>query len=141
MQRLPVEVAERIITNLSDKNLFIGSSVCRVWWQIVRQEAYKRWKKYACRIGDIYREIQAVREEERKGEIEWQKASYAVEELNNCMGTFAGNQVYIMNKMLKYEMIVDLQEREIIEYASSEFNWGGDPWRFDWEWNEWTQQE
>ncbi|PKY61127.1 hypothetical protein RhiirA4_485697 [Rhizophagus irregularis] len=122
MQRLPVEVAERIITNLSDKNLFIGSSVCRVWWQIVRQEAYKR-------------------EEERKGEIEWQKASYAVEELNNCMGTFAGNQVYIMNKMLKYEMIVDLQEREIIEYASSEFNWGGDPWRFDWEWNEWTQQE
>ena len=66
MQRIPVEVAERIIANLSDKDLFIGSSVCRAWWQIVRQEAYKRWKEYACRIGDIYREIQAVREEKRK---------------------------------------------------------------------------
>ncbi|CAG8713553.1 uncharacterized protein OCT59_002007 [Rhizophagus irregularis] len=141
MQRLPVEVAERIITNLSDKDLFIGSSVCRVWWQIVRQEAYKRWKKYACRIGDIYKEIQAIREREQKEEIEWQEASYAVEKLNNCMGTFTGNQVYIINKMLKYEMIVDPQEREIIKYTSSEFNWGGDPWRFDWEWNEWTQQE
>jgi len=30
MQRIPVEVAERIIANLSDEDLFIGSSVCRV---------------------------------------------------------------------------------------------------------------
>ncbi|RGB38307.1 hypothetical protein C1646_755822 [Rhizophagus diaphanus] len=98
MQQVPVEVAERIITNLSDEDLFIGNS-----------------------------EIQAIREREQNEEIEWQEASYAVEELNNYMGVFTRNQVYIMNKMLKYEMIVDSQKREIIEYASSKFNWEGNP--------------
>ena len=140
MQRLSVEVAERIITNLSDEDLFIGSSVCRVWWQIVRQEAYKRWKEYACRIGDIYREIQAVREEKRKGEIDWQEASDAIEDLNDWMDDLTEYQIYIMNEMHKYKMIVDPQEREIVEYASNEFNWRENPWEFDWEWNEWTQQ-
>lgn len=141
MQQVPVEVAERIIANLSDKDLFIGSSVCRMWWQIVRQEAYKRWKEYACRIGDIYREIQAVREEELKGEIDWLDAEFEVESLINWMDIFTGDQVNIMEKMLRYGMVIDLQEREIIEHTSSEYNWGGDPWGFDWEWNEWTQQE
>ena len=141
MQRVPVEVAERIITNLSDGDLFIGSSVCRVWWQIVRQEAYKRWKKYACWIGDIYKEIQAIKEREQKEEISWLEADYAVEDLNNWMDVHTENQLYIMKKMLKYEMIVDPQEREIIEYASSKHRWGGNPWGFNWEWDEWTQQE
>jgi hypothetical protein len=141
MQRVPVEVAERIIAKLSDEDLFIGSSVCRVWWQVVRQEAYKRWKEYACRIGDIYREIQAIREEELKGEIDWLDAEYKVESLINWMDVFTEDQVNIMKKMLRYGMVVDLQEKEIIEHASSEYNWGGNPWRFDWEWNEWTQQE
>ena len=140
MQRIPVEVAERIIANLSDEDLFIESSVCRVWWQIVRQEAYKRWKEYACRIGDIYREIQAVREEKRKGEIDWQEASDAIEDLNDWMDDLTEYQIYIMNEMHKYKMIVDPQEREIVEYASNEFNWRENPWEFDWEWNEWTQQ-
>lgn len=139
MQQVPVEIAEQIIANLSDKDLFIGSSVCRMWWQI--QEAYKRWKEYACRIGDIYREIQAVREEELKGEIDWLDAEFEVESLINWMDIFTGDQVNIMEKMLRYGMVIDLQEREIIEHTSSEYNWGGDPWGFDWEWNEWTQQE
>ncbi|UZO02963.1 uncharacterized protein OCT59_023376 [Rhizophagus irregularis] len=33
------------------------------------------------------------------------------------------------------------QERETIEHALSEHRWGGDPWRLDWKWNDWTQQE
>ncbi|RGB30394.1 hypothetical protein C1646_671740 [Rhizophagus diaphanus] len=103
-----IVVSAKLEDILNNEDLFIGSSVCRVWWQIVHQEAYKRWKKYACKIGDIYKEIQAIREQEQNEEIEWQEASYAVEELNNCMDVFTGNQVYIMNKMLKYEMIVDL---------------------------------
>lgn len=140
MQRIPVEVAERIIANLSDEDLFIGSSVCRVWWQIVRQEAYKRWKEHACRIGDTYREIQAIREEKQKGEIDWQEAIYAIEDLIDWMDVLTEYQIYIMNEMHKYKMIVDPQERKIVEYASNEFNWRENPWEFDWEWNEWTQQ-
>ena len=83
MQRVPVEVAERIIVNLSDEDLFIGSSVCRTWWQIVRQEAYKRWKKYACCIEEIHKEMQDVREEEEKGELGWSEADYEIEQLRN----------------------------------------------------------
>jgi len=138
MQRVPVEVAERIIAKLSDKDLFIGSSVCRVWWQVVRQEAYKRWKEYACRIGDMYRKIQEV---ELKDEIDWIDAEYELENLDYLMDVFTKDQVNIMKKMLRYGMVVDLQEKEIIEHVSSEYNWGGNPWRFNWEWNEWTQQE
>ncbi|RGB22221.1 hypothetical protein C1646_776454 [Rhizophagus diaphanus] len=108
MQRIPVEVAERIIANFSDEDLFIGSSVYRVWWQIVRQEAYKRWKEYAYKIGDIYREIQA-------------------------MDLFTIDQIRIMEDMLKNGMIVDSQEEEIIRHAISENNWG---WKFEWEWND-----
>lgn len=130
MQRIPVEVAERIIANLSDEDLFIGSSVCRVWWQIVRQEAYKRWKEYAYKIGDIYREIQAVREEERKGEIDWLDAEYDIETLIDWMDLFTIDQIRIMEDMLKNGMIVDSQEEEIIRHAISENNWGGNPWGF-----------
>ena len=140
MQRIPVEVAERIIANLSDEDLFIGSSVCRVWWQIVRQEAYKRWKEYAYKIGDIYREIQAVREEERKGEIDWLDAEYDIETLIDWMDLFTIDQIRIMEDMLKNGMIVDSQEEEIIRHAISENNWGGNPWGFEWEWNEHIQQ-
>ncbi|PKK59356.1 hypothetical protein RhiirC2_871288 [Rhizophagus irregularis] len=43
--------------------------------------------------------------------------------------------------MLKNGMVVDPQERQIIEYALSEQRWGGDPWGLNWEWNEWTQQD
>ena len=111
-----------------------------MWWQIVRREAYKRWKEHACRIGDTYREIQAVREEKRKGEIDWQEAIYAIEDLIDWMDVLTEYQIYIMNEMHKYKMIVDPQERKIVEYASNEFNWRENPWKFDWEWNEWTQQ-
>jgi hypothetical protein len=124
MQRVPVEVAEQIIAKLSDEDLFIGSSVCRVWWQVVRQEAYKRWKEYACRIGDIYREIQAIREEELKDEINWLDAEYELDILDYWMDAL----INIMKKMLRYGMIIDLQEKKIIEHASSEYNWEGDPW-------------
>ncbi|CAB4420168.1 unnamed protein product [Rhizophagus irregularis] len=94
MQRIPVEVAERIIANLSDKDLFIGSS-----------------------IGDIYREIQAVREEERKGEIDWLDAEYDIETLIDWMDLFTLDQIRIMEDMLKNGMIVDSQEEEIIRHA------------------------
>ncbi|EXX64452.1 uncharacterized protein OCT59_026275 [Rhizophagus irregularis] len=57
------------------------------------------------------------------------------------MDRLTENQLYIMEKMLKNGMVVDPQERQIIEYALSEQRWGGNPWRLDWEWNEWTQQE
>ncbi|PKK40813.1 hypothetical protein RhiirC2_805302, partial [Rhizophagus irregularis] len=83
LDRLPVEIVERIVTKIPDTDLIAASKVDSVWWQEVRHEAYKRWKIYATIIGNIYREIQAIRKREEKEEIEWLEAEYAVEDLNN----------------------------------------------------------
>jgi len=138
MQRIPVEVAERIIANLSDKDLFIGSSVCRVWWQEVRREAYKRWKFYATTIGDIYWGIQSLGKQFEKGDIDWIKFESVNDIFIKWMDHLTEDKLYIMEKMLRNGMIVDSQEEEIIRHAISENNWGGNPWKFEWEWNEYT---
>ncbi|CAB4421998.1 unnamed protein product [Rhizophagus irregularis] len=118
LDRLPVEIVERIVAKIPDTDLIAASKVDSVWWQEVHQEAYKRWKNYATAIG-IYTGKSGLSESDRLTE----------------------DQLYIMEKMLRNRMVVDPQERETIEYALSESRWGGDPWGLDWEWNEWTQQE
>ncbi|PKK55512.1 hypothetical protein RhiirC2_802206 [Rhizophagus irregularis] len=42
----------------------------------------------------------------------------------NCL---TKNQLYIIKKMLRNGMVMDLQQREIIEYALSEQRLGSDP--------------
>ncbi|RGB22359.1 hypothetical protein C1646_776207 [Rhizophagus diaphanus] len=89
-----------------DEDLFIGSTVCQMWWQIVRREVYKRWKNYATTIGSV----QALGKPFEKENIDWITFEY----------------------MLRNGMVIDFQERQIIEYALSEHKWGGDPWGLDW---------
>ncbi|GBC31126.2 hypothetical protein GLOIN_2v1882943 [Rhizophagus irregularis DAOM 181602=DAOM 197198] len=55
LDRLPVEIVERIVAKIPDTDLIAASKVDSVWWQEVRQEAYKRWKNYATTIGWIDR--------------------------------------------------------------------------------------
>ncbi|GET50434.1 hypothetical protein GLOIN_2v1845245 [Rhizophagus irregularis DAOM 181602=DAOM 197198] len=55
LDRLPVEIVERIVAKIPDTDLIAASKVDRVWWQEVRREAYKRWKNYATTIGWIDR--------------------------------------------------------------------------------------
>ncbi|UZO00296.1 uncharacterized protein OCT59_001548 [Rhizophagus irregularis] len=43
LDRLPVEIVERIVAKIPDTDLIAASKVDRVWWQEVRREAYKRW--------------------------------------------------------------------------------------------------
>ena len=131
LDRLPVELVEYIVAKLPDVDLMAVSKVDRVWWQEVRQGAYKRWKKYTCWIEEVHKEIQAVREQEERGEIEWLEAEYAVEDLINYKDVHTENQLNIMEKMLKNGMIVDPQERETIEHALSESRWGCNPWRLN----------
>ncbi|PKC57427.1 hypothetical protein RhiirA1_472509 [Rhizophagus irregularis] len=121
LDRLPVEIVERIVAKIPDTDLIAASKVDSVWWQEVRQEAYKRWKIYATIIGNMYWESEL-------SESRW----------IDCL---TENQLYIMEKMLRNGMVVDPQERETIECALSKQRWGGDPWGLNWEWNEWTQQE
>lgn len=124
LDRLPVELVERIVAKLPDTDLMAVSKVDRVWWQEVRRGAYKRWKKYACWIEEVHKEMQAVREQEERGEINWLEADYAIEELRNWKDVYIEEQLDIMEEMLKNRMIVDPQERETIEHALSEHRWG-----------------
>ncbi|CAB4419569.1 unnamed protein product [Rhizophagus irregularis] len=141
LDRLPVEIVERIVAKIPDTDLIAASKVDSVWWQEVRQEAYKRWKNYATEIGNIYWEIRALRERFEKDDIEWMTFEDVNDSYKNWIDRLTEDQLYIMAKMLRNGMVIDPQERETIEYALSEQRWGGDPWGLDWEWNEWTQQE
>ncbi|CAG8778040.1 uncharacterized protein OCT59_019709 [Rhizophagus irregularis] len=141
LDRLPVEIVERIVAKIPDTDLIAASKVDSVWWQEVRREAYKRWKNYATAIGNIYWEIQALGKRFEKGDIEWITFEDVNDSYKNWINCLTEDQLYIMEKMLRNGMVVDSQERETIEYALSEQRWEGDPWGLNWEWNEWTQQE
>ncbi|GBC31798.2 hypothetical protein GLOIN_2v1791555 [Rhizophagus irregularis DAOM 181602=DAOM 197198] len=99
LDRLPVEKVERIVTKIPDTDLIAASKVDSVWWQEVRQEAYKRWKNYATTIGHV----QALGKPFEKGNIDW----ITFEDEWDGRGP---------------------QKRETIEYALSEQRWEGDPW-------------
>ncbi|GET62273.1 uncharacterized protein OCT59_007633 [Rhizophagus irregularis] len=128
LDRLPVEIVERIVAKIPDTDLIAASKVDRVWWQEVRREAYKRWKNYATTIGDVYWEIQALGKRFEKGDIEWMTFEDVNNFYKNWIDRLTEDQLYIMEKMLRNGMVVDPQERETIEYALSEQRWGGDPW-------------
>ncbi|GBC39227.1 uncharacterized protein OCT59_011663 [Rhizophagus irregularis] len=128
LDRLPVEIVERIVAKIPDTDLIAASKVDSVWWQEVRQEAYKRWKNYATTIGDVYWEIQALGKRFEKRDIEWMTFEDVNDTYKNWIDRLTEDQLYIMEKMLRNEMVVNPQERETIEHALSEHRWGGDPW-------------
>ncbi|EXX53128.1 uncharacterized protein OCT59_007617 [Rhizophagus irregularis] len=70
LDQLPVEIVERIVAKIPDTDLIVASKVDSVWWQEVRQEAYKRWKNYATTIGNIYWKIQAIGKQFEKRDID-----------------------------------------------------------------------
>ena len=94
-------------------------------------------EKYATKIGHA----RALGKPFEKGNIGWITFDDVNDFYKRWIDRITEDQLYIMEKMLRNGMVVDPQEREIIEYALSEQRWGGDPWGLDWEWNEWTQQE
>src|SRR6185369_16078666 len=101
LDRLPVEIVERIIAKIPDTDLIAASMVDSVWWQEVRREAYKRWKNYAIIIGNI----------------EWMTFEDVHDSYKNWIDRLTEDQLYIMEKMLRNGMVVDPQKRETIEYA------------------------
>ncbi|GBC50756.2 hypothetical protein GLOIN_2v1845245 [Rhizophagus irregularis DAOM 181602=DAOM 197198] len=128
LDRLPVEIVERIVAKIPDTDLIAATTLDRVWWQEVRREAYKRWKNYATTIGDVYCEIRALGKHYIKRKIDWITFEDVNNFYKNWIDRLTEDQLYIMEKMLRNGMVVDPQERETIEYALSEQRWGGDPW-------------
>ncbi|CAB4436921.1 unnamed protein product [Rhizophagus irregularis] len=58
----------------------------------------------------------------------WQEYESVNDIFIKWMDRLTKDRLYIMEKMLRNEMVVDPQERETIESALSEHRWGGDPW-------------
>ncbi|UZN99362.1 uncharacterized protein OCT59_000639 [Rhizophagus irregularis] len=117
LDRLPVEIVERIVAKIPDTDLIAASKVDSVWWQGTLGKPFE------------------------KGNIDWISFEDVNDFYKRWIDRLTEDQLYIMEKMLRNGMVVDPQERETIEHALSEQRWGGDPWRLDWKWNEWTQQE
>ncbi|CAB4377030.1 unnamed protein product [Rhizophagus irregularis] len=128
LDRLPVEIVECIVAKIPDTDLIAASKVDSVWWQEVRQEAYKRWKNYATTIRNMYWEIRALGNQYGEGDIDWITFEDVNDLYKRWIDRLTEDQLYIMKKMLRNGMVVDPQERETIEYALSEHRWGGDPW-------------
>ncbi|GBC11503.2 hypothetical protein GLOIN_2v1783876 [Rhizophagus irregularis DAOM 181602=DAOM 197198] len=124
LDRLPVEIVKRIVAKIPDTDLIAVSKVDRVWWQEVRQEAYKRWKNYATMIGYV----RALGKPFEKGNVDWITFEDVNDFYKRWIDRLTEDQLYIMEKMLRNGMVVDPQERETIEHALSEHRWGGDPW-------------
>ncbi|CAB4395515.1 unnamed protein product [Rhizophagus irregularis] len=123
-----LEIVECIVAKIPDTDLIAASKVDSVWWQEVRQEAYKRWKNYATTIRNMYWEIRALGNQYGEGDIDWITFEDVNDLYKRWIDRLTEDQLYIMEKMLRNGMVVDTQERETIEYALSEHRWGGDPW-------------
>ncbi|GBC32156.2 hypothetical protein GLOIN_2v1783876 [Rhizophagus irregularis DAOM 181602=DAOM 197198] len=120
LDRLPVEIVERIVAKIPDTDLIAASKVDSVWWQEVRQEAYKRWKNYATTIGHV----QALGKPFEKGNIDWISFEDVNDFYKRWIDRLTEDQLYIIEKMLRNGMVVNPQERETIEHALSEHRWG-----------------
>ncbi|UZO19222.1 uncharacterized protein OCT59_010521 [Rhizophagus irregularis] len=103
LDRLPVEIVERIVAKIPDTDLIAASKVDSVWWREVRQEAYKRWKNYATTIGHV----QALGKPFEKGNIDWISFEDVNDFYKRWIDRLTEDQLYIMEKMLRNGMVVD----------------------------------
>ncbi|UZO15027.1 uncharacterized protein OCT59_006465 [Rhizophagus irregularis] len=106
LDRLPVEIVERIVAKIPDTDLIAASKVDRMWWQEVRRKAYKRWKNYATTIRDVYCEIRALGKHYVKREIDWITFEDVNDLYKRWINRLTEDQLYIMEKMLRNGMVV-----------------------------------
>ncbi|UZO15183.1 uncharacterized protein OCT59_006616 [Rhizophagus irregularis] len=102
LDRLPVEIVERIVAKIPDTDLIAASKVDSVWWQEVRQEAYKRWKNYATTIGRS-----KLLKPFEKENIDWISFEDVNDFYKRWIDRLTEDQLYIMEKMLRNGMVVD----------------------------------
>src|SRR5205814_8264013 len=101
MNTLPFEILEQIIAYLPTEDLFSLCHTDRTLFKLVRHEAYKRWKQWAIKYGELFWEDQDLskiwRESQRNnGSIE---LDIAYMKLNTNLKRSADEQMYIMDQM------------------------------------------
>ncbi|GET52506.1 hypothetical protein GLOIN_2v1783876 [Rhizophagus irregularis DAOM 181602=DAOM 197198] len=93
LDRLPVEIVERIVAKIPDTDLIAASKVDSVWWQ----EGYN-----ATTIGHV----QALGKPFEKGNIDWISFEDVNDFYKRWIDRLTEDQLYIMEKMLRNGMAI-----------------------------------
>ena len=130
MNTCPIEILESIVTSIPTINLFNKALIDRTWYKLVRSELYRRWKECAIEYDFHRHKFDEVKN------IWWYSSDNDAHEVSrqfhihmNTSQSKLYEQIEIEAAMLKLGMIVDKEERKIIEYDISEAKWSSDPWR------------
>ena len=153
MNAVPIEVLEEIIAYTPTEELFSLCYTNRTLFKLVRHEAYKRWKQCAVKYGELFWEEQDLNkfwnELEKNDEPDespaWKILDDKMRDNCNNLTTVEQEQLIIMRKMKNHSMIVDEQEKGIIDYCTSVIPWefSANPWGLDWSWgyDEWLEDD
>jgi hypothetical protein len=137
MNSLPLEILESIITHIPTNELSEKCLIDRTWYRLVRIELYHRLKECMINFGKSYweyTEIDKIYEKISHDDDEfsnvYNKAGDAYCKLRNDIH----EQTNIERIMLRYGMIVDEEERKILEHnVTKKEHW--DPYGLEWSWN------
>ena len=145
MNTAPIEILEQIIAYIPIEDLFSLCHTDRTLFKLVRHEAYKRWKQCAIKYGELfwkYNDLEKVWLKLPEFIPEFYKISEKLDAIwENLMILLAEEQIFIMEKMKNHSMIVDEQEKEIIDYCTNMRVYSINPWGLNWSWDydEWSE--
>ena len=145
MNTAPIEILEQIIAYLPTEDLFSLCHTNRTLFKLVRHEAYKRWKQCAVKYGELFWEEQDL-DKFSKELPESSELAIIYDKLNTNLDnqeTIAEEQLIIMRKMKNNSMIVDEQEKGIIDYCADMGTYVVSPWGLNWSWDydEWLEYD
>src|SRR6266536_713270 len=156
MNSVPIEILEEIIAYTPTEELFSLCYTNRALFKLVRHEAYKRWKQCAVKYGELFWKdqdfIKIWSELDRNNKPDEVPARHILfgkirDNWDNLM-IVAQEQLIIMRKMKNHSMIVDEQEKGIIDYCINKAKYSlvserNDPWEIEWFWgyDEWLEDD
>ena len=149
MNTAPIEIIEQIIAYIPIEDLFSLCHTDRILFKLVRHEAYKRWKQCTIKYGKLfweYNDLYKIWDELESNDKSDEDTARLIlidkmkDNWDNQMA-IAEQQLIIMRKMKNHSMIVDEQEKEIIDYCTNMRVYSINPWGLNWSWDyeEWSE--
>ena|SRR6266536_5321559 len=152
MNSVPIEILEEIIAYTPTGDLFSLCYTNRTLFKLVRHEAYKRWKQCAVKYGKLFWEEQDLIKILNNEPEESPELAIICNKINAIWDNrmvIAEEQLIIMRKMKNHSMIIDEQEKEIIDYCTNKAKYSlvswrsDDTWELSWSWryDEWSEYD
>ena len=142
MNTVPFEILEEIIAYIPTKDLFSLCHTDRTLFKLVRHEAYKRWNQCVIKYGELFKEEQDLswNGEPDEGPV-WSILYGKIHTIWANAITVEQELLLIMEKMKNHSMIIDEQEKRIIDYYINIARYSSNDWRLNWSWcyAEWSE--